>query len=96
MAADIIKLRSSENGSIKELTVYNPDINILWAEATDTDLDLIVGVSGNQPMQIKFGSQTSRDQALSDLSDAMGTSGTGVVYVPATTTTTTSTTIPPP
>lgn len=95
MAADIIKLRSSENGSIKELTVYNPDVNILWAEATDTGLDLIVGVSGNQPMQIKFGSQTARDLAATDLTNAMGTSGTGVVYVPATTTTT-STTIPPP
>lgn len=92
MAADIIKLRSSENGSIKELTVYNPDVNILWAEATDTGLDLIVGVSGNQQMQIQFGSQTSRDQALSDLSVAMGTSGSGIAYIPTTTTSTSTTT----
>lgn len=92
MAADIIKLRSRENGSTKELTVYNPDVNILWAEATDTGLDLIVGVAGNQPMQIQFGSQLSRDQAVTDLSLAMGTSGTGVAYIPTTTTTTTTST----
>lgn len=100
MAADIIKLRTSENGSTKELTVYNPDVNILWAEATDTGLDLIVGVSGNQPMQIQFGSQIARDLAVTELSNAMGTSGTGVMYIPATTTTTststtTTTTTPP-
>jgi hypothetical protein len=91
MAADVIKLRSIENGSTKELTVYNPETNLLWAEATDTGLDLIVGVSGNQPMQIQFGSQLSRDQAVQDLTDSMGTSGTGVVYIPATTTTTSTT-----
>jgi len=89
MAADIIKLRSREHGSTKELTVYNPDVNILWAEATDIDLDLIVGIAGNQQMQIQFGSQLSRDQAVTDLSSAMGTSGTGVAYIPTTTTTTT-------
>lgn len=92
MAADIIKLQTHENGTIKEVTVYNPDLNILWAEATSTRLDLVIGVSNNIPVQIQFGSQASRDQALSDLSVAMGTSGTGVAYIPATTTTTTTST----
>ncbi len=96
MAASILNILILENGTTKTLTIYNPDVNVLWVESESDTLFVTMAITNHDYLLINFPDLTYLTTFLSDLTDALGTGGSGVVTLsnlgPVATTTTTSTT----
>ena len=98
MAADIINIQTFENGATRTLTIYNPDVNVLWVESESDTLSISLGISNKPEFSINFPDSTYLTTFLADLTTALSIGGSGEVTlsnlgpVATTTSTTTSTT----
>ena len=102
MAASIVKIQITENGSLREITVYSPEINIHWVDHETDSLSVTLGILGLTPLEIAFPNSTvlatflaDLDTALTDGTDTATLANAGEVLMITTTTSTTSTTTLP-
>jgi hypothetical protein len=80
MAATVVKILIEQNGSTREISVYNPDTNFLSVDRQLDDTTLTVTVLQMEPIEIQFPSIALLEGFISDLETAI-LSGSGIVTI---------------
>ena len=79
-AADILKILILENGTTREVSVYNPGTNVLSVNRAIDQPKLTLGILQLEPIEIQFPSITLLESFITDLEAALF-SGSGTATV---------------